>query len=141
MKRNQLVVIAAFTSIVALLGCDRTIEDYSSHGDLAAGPNAGPGCESEVSPEGFDPPPYDVSCVESCGGMDGGKPFCVGCAMTIDCLVWSGNGPNGEAACIDGRCHFYCDDAHPCPYGLECVNACDSEPMSGECWALDPCAP
>ncbi len=154
--RNNLGTILMFTSILALFGCDKVIDES---GDFAAGSQPGPGCESEYLPHPYlscrtpqewpeDPeasPPLDPECFLGCGGMqraDGTAfAFCaIQCEAASDCAAWD---PGGSVvSCDGGQCIWYCDEENPCPSELECVSRGDllpgDAPYWGQCWAPDP---
>jgi hypothetical protein len=158
--RNKLGVLLTFTSILALFGCDKLIDES---GDFAVGPHdvpaPGPGCESEseylphpyvscTAPEDPDDwGPYDPACHDGCGGMseaDGTSyAWCnVECEDVSDCSAWDPGG--SELICQGGRCKWYCDEDHPCPSELVCLGTAQTggnPNYVGECWAPDPFAP
>jgi hypothetical protein len=156
--RNKLGILLTFTSIFALFGCDKWLDES---GDLVAGPHQnGPGCESESeylphpylscrTPEEWpedpdDHQPYDPACFIGCGGMqeaDGtAYSFCaIECEDASDCAGWDPG--DSVVSCAGGRCNWYCDEDHACPSELECVGRGDllpdEEPYWGQCWAPD----
>ena len=64
------------------------------------------------------------------------------CVDASDCATWD---PGGSAvSCDGGPCKWYCDDDHPCPSELECLDRERTGANTlyyGECWAPDPFAP
>ena len=156
--RNKLGVLLVSALTVAVLGCDKLIDET---GDFVAAPHADfePGCESEAPPHPYlsctwpanpeDPSAWDhdPACIDGCGSMtdaDGiSYAWCnVECVDASDCATWD---PGGSAvSCDAGRCKWYCDEDLACPSDLVCVaseTVAASTPHDGECWALDALAP
>jgi hypothetical protein len=146
--RNHKLGALTFTSMVALVGCDKSIDES---GDVLVMPHSGESaCESEYSPHPFlsscpellpnpevgnhHPACHDGICntLESSADTIGYAYCSIQCEDVGDCAEWD---PGGSVvACVDGECTWYCDEAHPCPSELECGPPY-SDPNLGECWA------
>jgi hypothetical protein len=128
MMRNKLRILYTFTSIFTLFGCD---QPNDASGDLAVAFQ-----ENEYPPHPFtscvdydDPSDWDPAC-NGCGQMTDGpiEPGFASCNIECndpsDCLAWDPGGT--EVTCVDGFdggiCMWRCDDAHPCPSELECID-------------------
>ncbi|MFV8755461.1 hypothetical protein ACNOYE_33350 [Nannocystaceae bacterium ST9] len=118
-------------SLVAL-ACDEAVV-IARHEPAASEP----GCADE-GPHPYwscvpDELPMHPACDIGCGSSSGsgvGYSWCgISCDSDLDCQPWAGE---SDARCT-GVCHFHCDDEHPCPDDLECVD--QNESGWGECLA------
>lgn len=82
----------------------------------------------------------DPACQGSCSNLwppdaSGWASCPIACTDADDCFVWDPGG--SEVSCDDGHCKWGCDEEHPCPGELECLDA-ERWPDAthwGECWA------
>ncbi len=132
------LALSATLSFTVLAACDKLeVDDVQLSGANQAA------CTEQAEDE---PHPYlscdpatheapDPECSIGCGYMTNGQGeghmICaIPCEQADDCEFAAGE---SQAACIDHRCYYFCDDEHACPAGLECVNEVTFDPAS-----LDP---